>query len=129
MANEEKQGLDALQSDKSNLYKEEVFSDLKSATIRRVSPVKEDGSEDAERKTLYTAQTQIMTPGGALPISTDVDAESLGEAFDKFPDAIRQEVERLREEVQKQQIANAGKGVNPGNLAGKQQGNDGGIII
>lgn len=129
MANDEKQGLDALQADKANLYKEEVFSDLKSATIRRIKPVKEDGSDDPERKTLFSAQTHIMTPGGALPISADIDAESLGEAFDKFPESIRQEVERLRDEVQKQQIANAGKGFDPNALSGKRQGNDGGIII
>lgn len=129
MANEEKQGLEGLKADKGNLYKEEVFSDLKAATIRKISPVKEDGSQDAERKTVFTGQTHIMTPNGALPISADIEADTLGEAFDKFPEAIQNEVERLRDEVQKQQIANAGKGLNPNSLQGQQQGNDGGIII
>ena len=32
--------------DRSNLYKEESFTDLKIANIRRLIPVKPDGSED-----------------------------------------------------------------------------------
>lgn len=128
MADKNMQGLEGLEADKTNLYKEEIFSDLKSASIRKITPVKEDGTEDPDRNTIYSAHTQIMTQGGALPISTEVDAQSLGEAFEKFPEAIRNEVERLRDEVQKQQIANAGKGVNLGNVQGQQGGNEGGII-
>jgi len=129
MANE-KQSLEGLQADKNNLYREDVFSDLKSATIRRLQPVKEDGSDDPARATQYSAQTHIMTPGGALPISAEIEAGSLGEAFDKFPAAIEQEVQRLRDEVQKQQIANAGRGFDPNALSGGgQSGGGGGIII
>lgn len=130
MANEENTGLTGLAADKQNLYREEVFSDLKAATIRRLTPVNEDGEADSDRKTLYTAQTHVMTPNGALPISADIEAVSLGDAFDKFPDAIEQEVQRLRDEVQKQQIANAGKGFDPGALSGQRQGGgDGNIIV
>jgi len=128
MADKKMQGLEGLEADKTNIYKEEIFSDLKAASIRKITPVKEDGTEDIDRKTIYSAHTQIMTQGGALPISAEVDAQSLGEAFDKFPKAISNEVERLRDEAQKQQIANAGKGMNLGNLSGQQGGNEGGII-
>ncbi len=40
--------------DRSNLYREESFTDLKVATIRRLSPIKEDGSPDSERPPLFT---------------------------------------------------------------------------
>jgi hypothetical protein len=118
MAEDQIADLDGLMADKKNLYKEEVFTDLKTASIRRITPVKEDGTEDESRKPIYSAHTQILTQAGALPISAEVDAECLGEAFDKFPQAIKDEVERIRDEAQKQQIANAGKGFNMGNLSG-----------
>ena len=37
-----------------NLYKEESFTDLTFATIRRLSPVKIDGSPDESREPLLT---------------------------------------------------------------------------
>ena len=45
MANESN-AFNEVKVDKSNLYKEESFTDLKVATIRRLSPVKHDGSPD-----------------------------------------------------------------------------------
>ena len=114
-----------LESDVGNLYREDVFTDLKAASIRRLTPVNVDGSDDTERDVIYSAHSQIMTPSGALPISAEISAASLGEAFEKFPKAIEDELERLRDEVQKQQLANAGKGVNLGNI--KQD--DGGIVM
>ncbi len=41
--------LDDLKVDAANLYKEEVFSDLRVATIRRLTPVRADGSTDESR--------------------------------------------------------------------------------
>ena len=37
--------------DRSNLYREESFSDLKTGVIKRLTPVKADGSADKSRKT------------------------------------------------------------------------------
>lgn len=130
MADNEINGLDGLTADANNLYREEIFTDMKSASIRRITPVKADGSEDSSRETVYNAHTQIMTQSGALPISTQVEANSLGEAFEKFPEAIKAEVQRIRDEVQKQQLANAGKGLNMEGLKGQQgQGGGAGNII
>ena len=39
--------------DRTNLYREESFSDLKTGTIKRLTPVKTDGSEDKSRKTVF----------------------------------------------------------------------------
>ena len=45
--------LEQIEVDRENLYLEEVFTDLKVATIRRLSPVKANGSPDETRPTLF----------------------------------------------------------------------------
>ena len=60
MANEQNP-FGEVQVDKSNLYREESFTDLKVATIRRLSPIKEDGSPDTSRPQLFTGETTLMS--------------------------------------------------------------------
>jgi hypothetical protein len=91
--------LDKLEVDKHNLYREEIFTDLKVATIRRLTPVKSDGGEDTARDTIFSAETQILTPQGPLPIHVPIEAKTLAEALEKFPAAVQQGVERLVEEA------------------------------
>jgi len=91
--------LDRIEVDKDNLYREDVFTDLKVATIRRLTPVAVDGSADPQRETLFSAETQILTPQGPLPIHVPIEAKSLDEAIEKFPAAVQQGVERLVEEA------------------------------
>lgn len=99
MATEETMKLEALEVDKTNLYQEAVFTDLRVATIRRLSPVKLDGSPDPARPTLFSAETQILTPQGPLPVQVPIEAATLEEALAKFPAAIQQGVDRLLEEA------------------------------
>jgi hypothetical protein len=94
--------------DKSNLYREESFTDLKVATIRRLSPIKEDGSPDSSRPTLFTGETTLMSDRGPLPIQAPIEAKDLNEAMDRFPEAVQAAVERLIEqakEMQRQQMS------------------------
>jgi hypothetical protein len=91
--------LDKLDVDKNNLYREDVFTDLRVASIRRLTPVKLDGSDDPARATLFSAETQILTPQGPLPIQVPIEANTLDEALDKFPAAVQQGVDRLVEEA------------------------------
>ena len=51
-----------------NLYKEEAFTDLTFATIRRLTPVKIDGSIDESREAIFTGMTQLMSPNGPIPV-------------------------------------------------------------
>ena len=60
--------------DKKNLYREESITDLKVASIRRLVPVKPDGTEDPARQTIFIGQTQLMSPEGPLPIQSELDA-------------------------------------------------------
>jgi len=87
--------------DRSNLYKEESFTDLKVGNIRRLIPVKPDGSEDKARNTIFVGQTNLMTPNGPLPIQGVIRAKELQQAVKRFPEAMEVAVERMMEEAQK----------------------------
>jgi len=62
-------GLPDIEVDSKALYREEVFTDRKAGTIRRLSPVTAAGDADESRPVLYSGQTQLLTPGGVLPLS------------------------------------------------------------
>ena len=89
--------------DKANLYREEAVTDMKVASIRRLVPVKEDGTDDPSRKSIFVGQTQVMTPEGAVPIQSILKATTLAEAIDGFPEAMQAEVQNLVEKMQQMQ--------------------------
>lgn len=72
--------------DEKDLYREETFTDRRVGTIQRLTPVTTGGETDASRPVLYMGQTQVFTPGGALPLSFEIDATSLEDAIAKFGD-------------------------------------------
>jgi hypothetical protein len=120
----EENALENIQIDGTNLWKEENITDLKVGNIRRLTPIKLDGTEDESRVASYSATTNIMTPNGALPISGEIEATTLAEAVEKFPEAINLAVKKLQEEMMRMQQEQANKIVTPNDLRG---GND--III
>lgn len=87
--------------DSNNLYLEEGFTDMKVASIRRLTPVKPDGSPDESRQTVFIGQTQLMTPEGPLPIQNKLEAASLSEAVDKFPAAMAQAMQNVVQELRR----------------------------
>jgi hypothetical protein len=89
-----------IKMDPANLYREDIFTDRKMGTIRRMTPVKSDGSADDKRKTLFIGEAQLLTPVGALPLAFEIDATSLADAVDKFPAAARVGIERAVKELQ-----------------------------
>jgi hypothetical protein len=119
MANED---TPELKMDPANLYREEMFTDRKSGTIRVMTPVKRDGSDDAKRKVLYVGEAQLLTPVGALPLAFQIDAESLGEAADKFAAAASVAVERAVKELQQMRREAASSLVLPGGGGGLPPG-------
>lgn len=88
-----------LSMDGTDLYREEVFTDRRAGTIRRLTPVTIDGNEDPSRPVRYVGQAQIMTPVGVMPLTFELDAANLKEAVDKFPAGVREAVERTIEEA------------------------------
>ncbi|MEW6489893.1 MAG: hypothetical protein AB1578_18535 [Thermodesulfobacteriota bacterium] len=111
-----------LRVDQQNLYREELFTDLKVASIRRLTPVKQDGSLDKTRPVLFVGQTQVMTPAGGLPVQARLDAQNLQQAMERFPEAISAAIEHMMAELQELRRREASRIVTP-----QQAG--GGIIL
>jgi hypothetical protein len=92
-------GLPDIQVDRDALYREDMFTDRKAGTIRRLTPVDAQGAPDATRPVLYSGQTQLLTPGGVLPLSFDIEASSLPDAVARFPAAVHAALEQAIEEA------------------------------
>lgn len=89
--------------DRNNLYREESFTDIKVAAIRRLTPVKPDGSDDESREPLFMAQTQLMSPSGPVLLQSILDARTLEQAMERFPNAMQKEMDKVLEKNKKQQ--------------------------
>ncbi len=122
MAQRPEQGAPDTKMDATALYREDIVTDRKVGTIRRMTPLKSDGSDDAGRPTLYIGEAQIMTNAGPLPINFEIEAQNLGEAVEKFGDAAKEAVERTVRELQELRRQQASSIVVPG------MGNPGGKI-
>jgi hypothetical protein len=103
-----------LKLDGNNLYREESFTDMKTGAVRRLTPVKSDGSDDESREAIFIAQTQLMSPEGALPVSTMLEAKTLDEAVQVFPEAVNNEVARIVEVAQKAKQEESSRIIVPG---------------
>ena len=86
--------------DPKQLYLEEIFTDRRVGTIRRLTPVDKDGGRDKARAVLYVGETQVLTPAGALPIAFEIGAGSLEEAAEKFGQLAKEAIERTVKELQ-----------------------------
>ena len=86
--------------DPKSLFLEEIFTDRRVGTIRRLTPVTKDGTRDQARAVLYVGETQVLTPAGALPIGFEIGAGSLEEAAEKFGSLAKEAIERTVKELQ-----------------------------
>ncbi len=91
--------------DKENLYQEKTITDLKIASIRQLSPVNLDGSEDSSREVIFIGSTQLGTPQGPVPIQAKLEASSLEEAMEAFPKAMEVETQKVVESFKRMQEA------------------------
>ena len=89
-----------LKLDPDKLYLEEVFTDRRIGTLRRLTPVTKDGKADSARAVVYVGETQIMTPAGSIPIGFEIGAGSLEEAAEKFGPAAKEAIDRTVRELQ-----------------------------
>jgi hypothetical protein len=91
--------LPEIRLDTASLYQEDVFTDRIAGTLRRLSPVTVDGAPDPTRPVLFSGQTQLLTPGGVLPLGFEIEAGSLAEAIERFPQAVQVALEQAIEEA------------------------------
>jgi len=103
-----------IKMDASSLTREEVFTDSRIGSIRKLVPVTLDGEPDPSRPVQYVGSTQIMTPGGALPLSFEIDTDTLEGAVAGFGEAAKAAVERTMEELKEYQRQQASSIVVPG---------------
>ena len=106
-------GLTEIKLETESLYREEVFTDRRAGTVRRMTPVLPDGSADASRPVIYMGQTQLMTPGGVLPLGFEIEAPDLATAIERFPEAVRRALEEAIEEAQQMRREAASRIVVP----------------
>ena len=111
------------------LYREDVFTDQRVGTVRRLTPVKSDGNDDPSRPLLFVGQATVMTPMGSLPLSFELDAKTLAEAIAAFGPAAQQAIEDTARELQELRRQAASSIVIPeaGSAALKGMGGKGGI--
>jgi hypothetical protein len=100
--------------DVENLHREEVFSDLQAASVRRLTPVKADGSTDTSRDIIYIGETNLMTQMGPLPVQFPIEAKSLDDAFSQFAEGVKGAIERLNERAKEMVREESSRIVVPG---------------
>src|SRR5262245_47439882 len=124
------QEIQEVRVDSANLYREEVYTDLRVATIRVLAPVKPDGTPDPSRDTLFSGQTTLLSQAGPLPVECAIEAKTLQEAMNRFPQAMKEAVDRLIEEAREIRRREASRIVVPGGpLPGGAGGMPGGGLI
>jgi hypothetical protein len=119
-----------IQLDIQALYKEDVFTDRRAGSIRRLTPVTSDGSVDASRAVLFSGQTQLLTPAGVLPLGFEIEAQTLDEALKKFPDGVKVALEQAIDEAREMRreaasrivVPDVGSAVGPGPGSGSGGG-------
>ena len=99
--------------DPNGLYREEIFTDRKAGTLRRLTPIKIDGSTDTTRAVLFSGQTQLLTPAGVLPLVFEIEATTLADALNKFPDAMKVALDEAIEEAREMRREAASRIVVP----------------
>ncbi len=112
----DQQGMSAAEItvDTDNLHREEVFTDLHAASIRRLTPVKADGGTDSVRDVIYIGETSLMTQMGPLPVQFPIEAKSLDDAFSQFAEGVKDAVGRLNERAKEMVREESSRIVVPG---------------
>ena len=108
-----KSDLPDVRLDPAGLYREEIFTDRRAGTIRRLTPVTVDGATDAQRPVLFSGQTQLLTPAGVLPLVFEIEASTLEEALTKFPEGVNAALEQAIEEAREMRRESASRIVVP----------------
>jgi len=108
-----KSDLPDVRLDPAGLYREEIFTDRRAGTVRRLTPVTVDGATDPKRPVLFSGQTQLLTPAGVLPLVFEIEAGTLEEALAKFPDGVNAALEQAIEEAREMRRESASRIVVP----------------
>ena len=118
---EEERGIEAAM-DPASLYQEEVFTDRRVGTLRRLTPVTEAGDTDPGREVVWVGQTQVLTPAGAMPLNFEIPGTTLAEAVAGFPAAAQVAVEDTMKQLEEMRREAASSIIVPEGGAGPMGG-------
>lgn len=130
---DEKRGMDP-RMDPAALYLEEIFTDRRIGTIRRLTPVKPDATPDVGRPVIYVGETQVLTQVGSLPIAFEIPASTLEDAAKQFGAHAKEAIDRTMKELQELRRQAASSivvpqgGMPPGGIGGLGGAGGGGKI-
>jgi hypothetical protein len=99
--------------DPTSLYREEVFTDRRAGTIRKLQPVTATGADDNTRHVLFSGQTQLLTPAGVLPLAFELEVDTLKDAIEKFPEGVKNALEQAIDEAREMRREQASRIVVP----------------
>jgi len=111
-----------LKMDAGNLFREETFTDMRTGTITKLTPVKPDGTDDTSKPPVFVAKTQIYTQMGLIPIEGEIEAKDLAEAVEKFPLAVEDAFRELAARIEQRQREASRQIVTPDQLMGGARG-------
>ena len=114
--------------DPNGLFREENYTDQKTGAIRKLIPVKADGSDDPDRNAEFFGSAQVMTPMGAMPLNFALEGTTLGEAAEDFAGKAQLAVEEAGRELERMRREQASKIVVPGQGGGGNVPAGSGII-
>ena len=117
-----------IKMDASSLYLEELFTDNAVGTLRRLTPVTASGEPDPTRSVQFVGSTQVLTTAGPLPLSFEIQADSLAAATEAFGDAAKGAFEKTMDELKEMQRQQASQIVVPGSGMDPMGGMGGGNI-
>jgi len=115
--------------DPNGLFREENYTDQKIGAIRKLTPVKADGSDDPDRQISFFGSAQVMTPMGAIPLNFELAGSTIGEAAEDFAAKAQVAVEEAGKEIEKMRREQASQIVVPGQGGGNMSGGMGGSGI
>jgi hypothetical protein len=99
--------------DATSLYREEVYTDRRAGTIRKLQPVTISGADDNTRHVLFSGQTQLLTPAGVLPLAFELEVDTLEAAIEKFPEGVKNALEQAIDEAREMRREQASRIVVP----------------
>lgn len=118
------ENMNEIRMNDADLYRELTFTDNRFGTIRQMQPVTAEGTDDPDRPSRFFGTAQLMTPAGPLPVSFEIEADSLNAAVRGFGPAAKDAIERTMEELRELQRDQASSivvpkgGVDPSKLGG-----------
>lgn len=124
------QNSDQLRFNTDDLYRIDTFTDQRTGSIRRMTPVDADGNDDPSRPVRYVGEASAMTPAGTLPLNFELEGDSLAEAAGGFAEGAEQAFKETIEELKRMQRDQQQSIMVPGQDGGKIEvpGGGGGSI-